>query len=184
MLRVTLFLLACLISNNAHTLVCSEQKDSRALVETYYQAVVEKGGRTMKASMSKLMSDPRNVACVLISDLQTIAEEKIDAEQAKQPKARPIWALRALRYLTNCTDYRGALVKKVEVDPADTRWSLLLRDGIQTVPYFRTWMSRDLVVLAPVEVQEQVIAAWKDWYARTNSSFRFYACTDIEDWYY
>ena len=71
----------------------------------------------------------------------------------------------------------------ISIDPTSVRWKLLLDRGTERVPFFRTWMSRDVVFLAPFDVQRQIIKAWRDWYASGKAKDSAELCTHVDDWY-
>ena len=70
------------------------------------------------------------------------------------------------------------------LDPDSARGQFLLRDGMMKVPFFGTSMSSDSVVLAPLEVQREVIAKWRRWYAAQAAAFQFGKCDDVDNWYF
>jgi hypothetical protein len=107
---------------------------------------------------------------------------------------RVIWALCAVRYLTDGHDFRAPTAE----NPAkwdELRRGWLLRDeaGVPMknwkpadgVRFFGTWMSRDSVFIAPRDAQERIIAKWRVWYRSTGSRrFRFKTCDSVDRWYF
>lgn len=160
---------------------CDEFAEARAVIEIYY-----KSARTDVASVQSVLSEmlkkPQEASCWLIRDLKEVRRDRLSAAQAVSSKE--IWALRGLRFLTNCTDFRGALMYKQSIDPQDVRWQLLLQNGVEKIPFFRTWMTRDIVLVAPVEVQNQIIAAWQNWYSSVASTFSYQQCGSLDGWYF
>jgi hypothetical protein len=179
---LSLFLLV-FSSASVASLDCEQLKQARELVDSYYRATRADRG-ALNASLAELMKEPSGAACWLVRDLKPVKRTKFTSAQMNSPEAKPIWALRGLRFITKCTDPKGALVNKQQIDPRDARWDLLLKGGIQQVPFFKTWMSRDVVVVAPAEVQKQIIGSWEQWYQKDASTFRFERCTDIDAWYF
>lgn len=146
--------------------------------------------------LSVLSSDPVVAACQLIGSLHVVDDTHIAGhEQGRHTKTmRVIWALRALRYLTDCQDFRAPTIE----DPA--KWGELRRDWLlrddsgapvknwkpaDGVRFFRTWMSRDSVFIAPRDAQKQIIAQWLRWYKDSGSNgFRFQTCDSVDLWYF
>lgn len=176
-------LLLVLPSASMAAVDCQQFKEARDLVDAYYRAT-RTGQDALNASLTALLKEPSGAACWLVHGLQTVKHTKLSPDQMNGQEARPIWALRGLRFVTKCIDHKGALVNKRLIDPGDARWGLLLQDGIQDVPFFRMWMSRDIAFIAPPEVQKQIIASWRQWYKREATTFRFERCDDINDWYF
>jgi len=143
-----------------------------------------------------LASAPVVAACQLIRSLHVVDDTHIAGyEQDKHAKAmRVIWALRALRYLTDCQDFRAPTVENpAEWDELRRDW--LLRDNAgapvknwnreDSIRFFATWMSRDSVFIAPRDVQEKVIARWLQWYVDVGShGFQFKTCESVDRWYF
>jgi hypothetical protein len=178
-----LLLLLAFPSAGMASVDCERFEVARGLVMGYYVATQTDRG-ALNASLIELLNEPLGAACWLLRDLRIVKDSRLSPDQMNAPEARPIWALRGLRFITRCLDHKGALINKRLIDPGDARWDLLLRTGIQQIPFFRTWMSRDVVVIAPAEVQRQVIDLWERWYARNAATYRFERCEDIDDWYF
>jgi len=177
------FVLLVIPSAGIAAVDCQRFNEARDLVDAYYRAT--KADRdALNSSLSDLLKEPSGAACWLIRDLRPVKYTRISPDQMNSAEARPIWALRGLRFITKCTDHKGALISKQSIDPRDARWDLLLQGGIQKVPFFKTWMSRDVVVVAPAEVQRQIIASWEQWYTKNAATFRFERCGDINAWYF
>ena len=160
---------------------CERYSEVRRVVDDYYRVAKTDTG-SLRSAMSEMLKEPVGATCWLIRDLGVLKREKLTATQALSSK--PVWALRGLRFLTNCTEFRGSLTRKLHIDPQDIRWQLLLQNGVERVPFFRTWMARDVVVVAPVVVQQQIIAAWQDWYVSKASTFSYQPCSSTDAWYF
>jgi len=170
-------------SGGASDIQCDQFSEACNLVDSFYGAT-KKGGDAFNSTLLDLLKEPLGTACWLVRGVQPVKSTKFSSDQLLDVKARPIWALRGLRFITKCTDYKAPLLTKQMVDPRDLRWNLLLQNGIQEIPFFRTWMSREVVVVAPPEVQEQIIASWQHWYARDAAAFAFERCDAIDAWYF
>jgi len=145
---------------------------------------------------SILATDPPVAACHLIRSLRTVRDTHvIGYEQDKHVDTmRVIWALRALRYLTDCQDFRAPTAENPDKwDGLRREW--LLRDdtGVPMtnwkpsdgVRFFATWMSRDSLFIAPSDAQQGIITQWVEWY-RTKGShgFQFKTCESVNQWYF
>jgi hypothetical protein len=146
--------------------------------------------------LSVLAGDPVVAACQLIASLHVVADTHVAGyDQGRHRNTmRVIWALRALRYLTGCQDFRAP----TRENPAT--WSALRRDWllhdnsgapvrngqpVDGVPFFQTWMSRDSVFIAPRDTQEKIIARWHRWYRESGSrGVGFHTCESMDQWYF
>jgi hypothetical protein len=175
-----LFIAPCVASAGV---TCAQYSEAHDLVNRYYEAT-RVSGADVNAALSGLLKSPTGAACWLVSDLKPIKRAKLTVEQMRTTTGRSVWSIRALRFITNCKDYKGALANETRIDPRDPRWDLLLQRGLQEVPFFRTWMSREVVFVAPTPVQQQIIAAWTEWYAKDGDGFQYAACGDIDAWWF
>jgi hypothetical protein len=167
---------------------CEEFAREKILVGDFYNflhGVVNDSEYPMWAArvppMEEMLKEPVGSSCWLIREIKEIRREHLTLQQARA--SRTIWAIRALRYMTRCTDFREVLMEKRLLDPTTPRWQFLLRGGVLNVPFFATWPSRDSVMLAPLQVQREVVAEWQEWYASQAATFHFGECEDVDDWY-
>lgn len=82
---------------------------------------------------------------------------------------RVLWNLRALRYVTG-VDFCAAPREPPRPRLLDRMRDIRALGGRDcpdpdTVPFFRTWVSRNIHILAPRDVQEEIIRAWQDFAA-------------------
>jgi hypothetical protein len=155
-------------------------------------------GRTRSATpdqLSILASDPDTAACHLLGSLHVVRDTHIAGyQQAKHASTmRVIWALRALRFLTDCQDFCAPTRENPAAwEPLRREW--LLRDdagapvenwhAADGVRFFATWMSRDSVFIAPPDAQQKIIVQWLHWYRDAGRrGFHFHPC-DSERWYF
>lgn len=143
-----------------------------------------------------LATEPAAAACELVRCLHTVHETHVAGyEQGKHPGTmRVIWAIRLLRYLTDCQDFRAPTAE----NPAtwdNVRRDFLLGDSSDApvhdskrahgMRFFQTWMSRDSVFIAPVDAQRSIIEQWQRWYQTLGShGFQFQTCESIDNWYF
>lgn len=146
--------------------------------------------------LSILASEPIAAVCQLLRSLHVVHDTHIVGyEQERHVNTmRVIWALRALRYLADCQDFRASTAE----NPA--KWEKLRREWLlrdehgaplkswkstDRVPFFATWMSRDSVFIAPPDAQGDIITQWRRWYRDTGSrGFRFQTCNSVDRWYF
>jgi hypothetical protein len=110
----------------------------------------------------KLLKSPAGSACWLVRELREIHLEELTLQQARV--SHPVWAIRMLRRITNCKEFLGT------------------EDGKQ-VPFFSTWMSRDVVFTASAGAQKEVIDKWQEWYENQAATFEYLQCENTDDWY-
>ena len=158
-------------------------------------AALGQPGSRADDQLSVLASEPAAAACQLLRSLHVVHDTHVVGyQQEKHPETmRVIWALRALRYLTHCQEFRAATAE----DPAkwdEVRRDWLLRDErgasvsqwkpTDRMRFFATWMSRDSVFIAPPDAQTVIIAQWRQWYRDKGSAYRFQPCESADDWYF
>lgn len=126
-------------------------------------------------------------AKLLIQDLHPMPEAKILNLEIKQHKdsMHVIWCMRTLRSLTGGLEFTAgsaAEIRKRHLPENQEYW--ILRGSGDAVRMYGDWMSRDSVYIAPKDIQEAVIAKWKDWYAANGATFHYVYDTNIDDWYF
>jgi hypothetical protein len=187
-----LLIVVSLVSANPQTALDCRSSDR---VKNAIAKMGQLGGST-PAQWSVLASEPAAVACELVRCLHVVDETRVAGyEQGEHPETmRVIWAIRLLRYLTGCQDFRGATGENPEKWDDDRR-SFLLGDGPGTplgkpktpvpIRFFQTWMSRDSVFIAPPDAQQEIIAQWLRWYQESVSQgFQFHTCKSMDAWYF
>jgi len=168
---------------------CKEFVQEKILVDTFYASLSDVANgfqfplwAAHPPGLGEMLNRPLGSSCWLVRELKEVHRRHLKLPETR--RSRPVWAIRALRYLTNCTDFRGRLANEQALDPDSARGQFLLRDGVLKIPFFGTSMSSDSAVLAPVEVQREVIAKWRKWYATQAATFQFGACGDVDNWYF
>jgi hypothetical protein len=129
--------------------------------------------------------DPIDAACNLVAGLHPVAARSIAGNLTPDdPDALGVvWRLRALRLVTGCLDFR-APTKEKPTHPEDAGRQFLEAHGLERIPFFATWMSRDQVFLAPVDTQRAIVEQWQSWYAVNGQSYAYRACESVDDWYF
>ena len=189
------FLLVAILINSDTEGVLQCAKDARVA-----HAIAELGAQKSKSSggdpLSILASAPAVAACHLVRSLHVVHDTHIAGNKRVKyaQTMRVIWALRALRYLTDCQDFRAPTADNpAKWDELRREW--LLRDdaGVpmknwkssDRVRFFATWMSRDSVFIAPPDTQKAIIRQWVRWYRDTGSrGFDFHTCGSVDRWYF
>lgn len=93
-----------------------------------------------------------------------------------------IWCIRALRYLTG-ENFTGRTEHKFDKKEKDRKYWLTIHNKTD-LPFFSVWMSRDVIYIAPPDVQAQVIKKWEAWYSRFGETHTYEPKKDIAEWYY
>jgi hypothetical protein len=88
-----------------------------------------------------------------------------------------VWCERALRSITG---QRFMFKTKEPIPPDLDRF----RAPDDPLSYAMEWMSRGMVFIAPRDVQSQVIASWKAWFAKNGSSFEVRIYEPYGDWFF
>jgi hypothetical protein len=136
-----------------------------------------------------LTAFPRIAACHLVNELHPVVSHTIMPTEAVRFRSvlHVIWSIRALRYIAACQDFRAATKERFRNRSNDTivntRTEFLARDGIDEVPFFSVWMSRDIIFVAAADVQTAVIAKWRVWLGN-DPDFRLGQCEEFERWYF
>lgn len=133
----------------------------------------------------ELMSCPQVAAGVLIRQLHPINVTEIKPVKFKNNKMNlhVIWSLRALRYITGGLQFTGNL----GTEPIKATRLQFLRKGI-TAPgqgtYFGVWMSRNIIFIAPVSTQSEIIGQWTAWYKREGRIYDYYPAKSDLKWFF
>jgi hypothetical protein len=145
--------------------------------------------------LGKLAARPALAACHLIRSLHAVRDTHIAGyKQEEYPQTmQVIWAIRGLRYLTGCQDFM-APTSESPAGWTDDRRAWLFRDAAgnpvdqqpkEGLPFFRTWMSRDSVYIAPRDAQLSIINRWTEWYKTTGrEGFEYKTCEERDNWYF
>jgi hypothetical protein len=160
------------------------------------KAIAEFRDTRAEAQRDLLARRPDVAACHLVHSLHVVRDTHVAGyEQDRHPDTmQVIWALRALRYLTGCKDFRAPTAEDV-TGWEETRRGFLLRDerGVSSdtalakpgVKFFQTWMSRDSVFIAPPDAQRAIITQWVQWYREAGShGFEYRRCEPVDAWYF
>jgi|GEM_PF-3335182 len=121
---------------------------------------------------------------LLIAELHTVAEMQLSPTNLKLHKkcSHIIGCIRALRYLTgkNPTASTNYHFKENE----GNRRQFLYKTGNLQMPFFTTWMSHDVIYIAPLDAQLKIIDAWKTWWKKHAAKYQFLSQKSLDDWYF
>jgi uncharacterized protein YfcZ (UPF0381/DUF406 family) len=137
-----------------------------------------------KKSFNELSKKPVESVCYLINNLHTISQTEIRPEerQNNMEAMKVIWSIRALRYLTNGKDFTSE-TSYIFNESEEDRKHFLTIFSEKDIPFFSVWMSRDIIYIAPEDVQIKIIEQWKRWYSENGKNF-IYKSSEVMDWYY
>ena len=168
--------------------ICVYSNSSCAVNDTELKNIVKKLGRLSsdwRVDFNNLSQNPILSAKYLIESLHVIKESEIrpDQENKHQESMRVIWCIRALRYITNGKDFKAETNYVFKKNEEDRKYWLTLEDK-NRLPFFSTWMSRDIEYIAPVDVQENIIESWKRWYRNEGAIYKYSPAQYVDDWYF
>lgn len=91
---------------------------------------------------------------------------------------RVVWHIRALRFLTGL-DFKARTDGRLTADEKN----FLIAEQ-RRVKFFGTWMSRDIVFVAPRDAQVRIIRQWRAWFARNGKTHTYVGAPPLDDWYF
>jgi hypothetical protein len=134
--------------------------------------------------LEELEKNPTESVRLLISELSPIHNVvRIPPEEAHRfhKALHVVWCIRALRYLTGQT-FSGATSYRF-VGRNNVRQSVLqAEDG--GVSFFGVRMAHDVIYLAPLDAQLEIIHKWKRWFGENARIIRFEGRRDFNEWYF
>ena len=131
-----------------------------------------------------LETNPDSAARFLIEELKPIrgVEAYAPEQYVKHKKdAHVIWCIRALRYLFG-VDFAGH-TKHVFTPRESIRVQMTQVDSGK-FSFFGVRMSHDIVYIAPVDVQQEIIREWRDWYENNRQKIKLNRVWEFDDWYF
>jgi len=131
-----------------------------------------------------LETDPDSAAKYLVAELKPIRSVvRIPPEQAQEYKSEVhvIWCIRALRYLFGI-EFTARTRHKFKPDEKERLSEI--RFGGGEFAFFGVRMSHDVIYIAPVDTQVEIIREWNDWCAKTSHKVTSDRMKDFLDWYF
>jgi len=128
---------------------------------------------------------PAVAACYLVKALRVIREIHIAARDKQKHglAMHVIWSIRALRYLTGGLDFTGRTEYKFKESEKQRKY-FLTQKGVEQLPFFSVWMSRDAIYIAPPDAQTEIIDKWLRWYSENGETFHYEPSQSIDQWYF
>jgi hypothetical protein len=165
----------------AHTMSC-DNDEIRAVVE---KLGYETDDDDYKKNFELLATRPLQATCHLIKELHVVPETKITQVDAVKHASsmHVIWCIRALRYLTGGLDFTARTHYQFKKFEHERKHFLTIKSK-EELPFFGVWMSRDIVYIAPQDVQSEIIVKWRNWYLQNGISFHYHPSENIDEWYF
>jgi hypothetical protein len=129
--------------------------------------------------IKELYINPHKAARLLLNELHAV--EIINKRSDEMIKTNPetyhiIWCIRGLQFLTGKVFVANTNEKKVyEIQDFDGK--------MNPIPFFKDWMSREYIMIAPQDVQIQIINEWKE-YIKNNPDFKVRNYSFNDDLYF
>lgn len=129
--------------------------------------------------IKELYSNPHEAVKLLVDELCKV--EVINKPAYEMKKENPeiyhvIWCIRGLQFLTGKVFDANTHEKKIyEIQNFDGK--------MNPIPFFKDWMSREYIMIAPQDVQVQIINTWKE-YVLNNPNFKIRQYEFDDDLYF
>jgi hypothetical protein len=150
------------------------------------KAVDDLGKAENNVALVKLMAaDPSKAVGLLVSQLRTVPGVKLTNGQHQEEIDHIFWTTRALKFLTGGKDFCVPTAHKfAKTEEEQDREYWLRFHNHNCLRFFSLWPSRGTVYIAPRDVQEKIIAQWKEWYRVNGKSYHYKPLVDPrpEDW--
>ena len=171
-------LIACIFLSS-----CAVPRKSEPV--TQIEAKIKKLGADNQGDIEiiKSLATNRQLAIkLLLRELHVIPEEKLlPSEFAKhQNSMHVIWCLRAMRYLTG---KKFLSRTTTPLKKGTLRQQFLYVKDSKKIPFFSTWMSRDIIYVAPKDAQTTIIKNWNNYITSLNNQSKFEQI-ELNDWYF
>ena len=187
-MRYLTLLIALLVAFPAFAKIeCKPQNPD--VVKAVQALTPERSYDELDDSLDVIAAHPQESACLLVGELKVVRARIIRTwEEDKYTTAlHVVWALRGLRKITGCQDFRAATTERFVIKFGKTlpeaRAEFLSRRGPGNTPFFAVWMSRNMVFLAASDPQAAIIKKWQSWLSHSEG-FVFTPCEDMNDWYF
>jgi hypothetical protein len=139
------------------------------------QAIRDLGKGGYPDQLATFWQYPQRSTELLLAELKPVPRGKYP--NGSHPHV--VWCIRALRSLT-ALDFRG--VTRMKLNDDERQFLVLGKD--KRVRFFGTWMSRDLVWVAPEDAQRQIISRWKDWFKKNGAGYSYKNDEHVDNWYF
>lgn len=180
--RVAVIFLLCLCSAQflKATVPQSESATPAQLV-----ARLGSNGNDDVADIKQLARNPRESTSLLIDALHVVPDSEQYAKADSSSMEHALELIRALRYITGGIDFcaQSQHIFGSSKEEKNRRYWLTFRHKT-CLSFFGYWMSRGRTYIAPVDAQREIIAQWKNWYAKYGATFSYKSLQNPEpqDW--
>jgi hypothetical protein len=137
------------------------------------------------ADIKQLAGNPRESAGLLIDGIHTIPDSEQYAKADNSSMEHVLELIRALRYITGGKDLCAQTQHVFGSSEEEKNRKYWLNFRHKTcLSFFGYWMSRDRTYIAPLDAQKNIIAQWKNWYAKYGVAFSYKPLHDPapQDW--
>lgn len=149
------------------------QNESKNRDSLILKTIRHLGERDAKQDFEVFSRHPARSTELLVNSLRPTRRGKY----RHHPKV--IRQIRALRFLTGL-DFKARTAYPL----TDDEKHFLAQDEEGQVKFFGTWMSRDVVFVAPRDAQARIIKRWRDWFIESGKTHKYAADTPLDDWYF
>lgn len=127
------------------------------------------------ADVGRLAKSPAESAGLLVSQLSVLQHpERTIVGNGTTRQNHALWIILALRYITGGMDFCAPTKWKFSnAYEQQIRKYWLYFYNKSCVIFFSDWPSRGRTYVAPLDAQEAIIRAWREWYARQGKTYRY-----------
>lgn len=136
------------------------------------------------ADVKRLAKSPAEAAGELVSQLSMLQHpERTIVGDGTTYENHVLWVFLALRYITGGMDFCA---------PTSWKPGRTYEDGIRDywlhfqnkncVTFFAVWPSRARTYVAPLDAQQAIIGAWRQWYAKEGKTYTYKPLVNPESW--
>lgn len=136
------------------------------------------------AGVNGLAKTPRASANLLVQQLHTVRNPASTTVSDNDTYVNHVlWVIRALRYITGGMDFCAPTNHKFAKSGQGAYRNYWLHFANKNcVTYFAVWPSRGQFFIAPVDAQQKIIEAWRQWYAEDSKDFDYKPLLDPQSW--
>ena len=147
--------------------------------------LIVNGGKENGILLEKMEKSVDKAVVLLVNELKVIKSKRISPiDQGKYKEdVHVIWCIRALRYLTSI-NFTASTKHIFDKSEEPRKHFTSLRSRPKKYSFFGVWMSRDVIFVAPADVQTKIIEKWKRWLDKNQSKIKLKKLKDPDDWYF
>jgi hypothetical protein len=136
--------------------------------------------------LDSLCNYPTLSVKILIDELKPIKKViKITPEKYDKYKSQThiIWCIRALRHMTGL-DFTSKTNYRFRKNEGERQEQLSRGGEDNEIALFGVRMSHDVIFIAPIDAQIDIINQWKKWYKANKNNIILNILNDLNDWYF